>query len=103
MRLDEFEKKQLQQINHLDKQLNEGLGIGKTILSFLFGSKFKKILKKLVDHEEDYPEYQSALQNLKTQLDTFPELEKRGRDIIANLEADSERREERIKKLRAMR
>ena len=43
MTRDKFESKLLKQINAIDR-IDEG--IGSTILNLLFGSKFKKILKK---------------------------------------------------------
>lgn len=103
MQLENFEKKQLTYINALDKQLNEGLGIGKTILRFLFGSKFKKILNNLSQYEDDYPEYQSALMNLKTQLDKFPEINARGEKVLKDLEREKQEQESRLSKLNAMR
>jgi hypothetical protein len=81
MRLDEFESKQLKQINTLDKQLNEGLGIGSTILNWLFGSKFKKILKDVTKEEEDFPEYQAALQDLYFNLDKLKDIHTRNKAL----------------------
>jgi hypothetical protein len=69
MRLDEFESKQLKQINTLDKQLNEGLGIGSTILNWLCGSKFTKILNDVTNQEEDFPDNQAAIHDLYMNLD----------------------------------
>ena len=96
-----FESKQLSQINEVDR-INEGLGIGKLILRLLFGGKFKKQLEKIADGADDYPEYESALMNLRTTLDTFPDLVKRGDDAIKRLQADTEERNKRIAKLKAM-
>ncbi|HAI43237.1 MAG TPA: hypothetical protein DCM40_36615 [Maribacter sp.] len=63
MKLNEFEDKQIRQINKLDKQLNEG-SLGNALLRLMFGSKFKKIMKKAVKQEDDFPEYQAALADL---------------------------------------
>ena len=56
-----FESRLLKQINAIDR-IDEG--IGSTILNLLFGSKFKKTLKKIAADEEDFPEYQANLQDL---------------------------------------
>jgi hypothetical protein len=87
MRLDEFESKQLKQINKLDKQLNEGLGIGSTILNFLFGGKFKKVVKDAVEDEHDFPEYQAALQDLHYNMEKLETLNtrlKKQRKLLAS-------------------
>lgn len=101
MTRDKFESKLLKQINDVDR-INEGLGIGRAILRLLFGGKFKKQLEKIADGADDYPEYESALMNLRTTLDTFPDLVKRGDDAIKRLQADTEERNKRIAKLKAM-
>jgi len=96
-----FESKQLSQINEVDR-INEGLGIGKLILRLLFGSKFKKELEKIADNADDYPEYESALINLRTTLDTFPDLIKRGDDALKRIDARQQQLNKRLSKLQAM-
>jgi len=70
----QFESKLLEQINSIDR-LDEG--IGSTILNWLFGSKFKKILKDVTKEEEDFPEYQAALQDLYFNLDKLKDIHTR--------------------------
>lgn len=55
----EFEKKQLRQIDHIDRRLDEG--IGNAILRLVFGSKFKKTLKSVVKDMEENPEMTAAV------------------------------------------
>ena len=43
--------------------------IGKTILNLLFGWRFKKTLKDVTTDEEDFKEYQTALQDLHASYD----------------------------------
>ena len=64
MKLNEFEDKQLKQINKIHKQLNEG-SFGNALLRLMFGSKFKKIMKKAVKQEDDFPEYKAALADIE--------------------------------------
>tara|TARA_R100001015_G_C4453937_1_gene43147 strand:- start:9 stop:284 length:276 start_codon:yes stop_codon:yes gene_type:complete len=64
MKLNEFEDKQLRQINKIHKQLNEG-SLGNALMRLMFGSKFKKIMKKAAKEEEDFPEYQAALADIE--------------------------------------
>ena len=73
MKLNEFEDKQLRQINKIHKQLNEG-SLGNALMRLMFGSKFKKIMKKAAKEEEDFPEYQAALQGMQKHMETMEEL-----------------------------
>lgn len=75
MKLNIFERRQLNQINKTNKQLNEGFG--STLLNLLFGSKFKKIVKKAIDSDEDFPEYQAALMDLKANYERIAQLKAR--------------------------
>ena len=77
MKLNEFEDKQIRQINKLDKQLNEG-SLGNALLRLMFGSKFKKTMKKAVKQEEDFPEFQSALSDIYASNRRLEDLIKRG-------------------------
>lgn len=76
MKLNEFENKQLHQINKLDKQLNEG-SFGNALLRLMFGSKFKKMLKKAVKEEDDFPEYKAALADIEASNSRLEDLIKR--------------------------
>lgn len=71
----EFEKKQLQQINHIDRRLDEG--IGNAILRLVFGSKFKKTLKSVVKDMEDNPEMTAAIADFHSHVDNIFDMEKR--------------------------
>ena len=75
MKLNKFENRQLAQINKTNKQLNEGFG--STLLNLLFGKKFKKIVKSALDSEEDFPEYQAALMDLKAGYERIAQLKAR--------------------------
>ena len=77
MKLNEFEDKQIRQINKLDKQLNEG-SFGNALLRLMFGSKFKKIMKKAVKQEDDFPEFQAHLSSMYKNMDELEDLIKRG-------------------------
>jgi len=70
MKLNEFEDKQIRQINKLDKQLNEG-SFGNALLRLMFGSKFKKIMKKAVKQEDDFPEFQAALSSMYKNMENL--------------------------------
>jgi hypothetical protein len=76
MKLNKFEDKRLHQINNLDKQLNER-SIGNALMRLLFGSKFKKIMKKAAKEEKDFPEYQAALSSMYTHMETIEDMMKR--------------------------
>ena len=85
MKLNEFEDKQLKQINKIHKQLNEG-SFGNALLRLMFGSKFKKIMKKAVKQEDDFPEYQAAFQSMNSHMENLEDLIKRsekGRKALA--------------------
>ena len=71
----EFEKKQLQQINHIDRRLDES--IGNAILRLLFGSKFKKTLKSAVKTMEENPEMAAALADFDRHADNLVDLHAR--------------------------
>ena len=64
MKLNEFEDKQLKQINKIHKQLNEG-SFGNALLRLMFGSKFKKAMKTAVKDQDDFPEYKAAMDALE--------------------------------------
>jgi len=63
----EFEKKQLQQINDIDKRLDEG--IGSTFLNLLFRGTFKKVAKKAAKHLKDSPELKAKISDIMYQVD----------------------------------
>jgi hypothetical protein len=85
MKLNEFEDKQLKQINKIHKQLNEG-SFGNALLRLMFGSKFKKIMKNAVKQEEDFPEYKAAFDSMHSHMEAMEDLIKRsekGRKALA--------------------
>ena len=99
MKLNIFERRQLTQINQTDRLLNEGLG--DKIFKWMYSSKFKKIMSGIKE-EEDFPEYQSILKNLKQ---TFEDIESRydeSEKVLADLKADTRAREARIRELEKM-
>jgi len=71
----EFEKKQLRQIDHIDRRLDEG--IGNAILRLVFGSKFKKTLKSVVKDMEENPEMTAAVADFYKHADNITDLFKR--------------------------
>jgi len=70
MKLNEFEDKQIRQINKLDKQLNEG-SLGNALLRLMFGSKFKKIMKAVAKEEDDFPEFQAHLSSMYKNMENL--------------------------------
>ena len=96
MKLNIFEKKQLTQINKTDKLLAEGLG--SKVFKWLYGRKFKKIMKGIKE-EDDFPEYQSILKNLKQQMEDIEDRYHDSEKVLADLEADTKQRKKRIKEL----
>jgi len=98
MKLNEFEDKQLRQINKLDKTLHEG-SLGNAVLRTFFGSKFKKIMKG-ISQEEDYPEYQSILKNIKQQLEDIQDRYAESEKVLKQQEADNKRLEKRVRALK---
>lgn len=70
MKLNEFEDKQIRQINKLDKQLNEG-SFGNALLRLMFGSKFKKIMKQAAKAEDDFPEFQASLSSMYKNMENL--------------------------------
>ena len=64
MKLNEFENKQLHQINKIDKQLNEG-SFGNALLRLMFGSKMKKAMKTALKDQDDFPEYKAHMDALE--------------------------------------
>jgi hypothetical protein len=80
-------------------------GIGMTILGFLFGLKFKKILINNLSKQkkEDYDEYQKALMNLKKEQDKIPEIVARGEKVMKELELEKQEQEKRLAKIFQMR
>jgi hypothetical protein len=72
---DKFESKLLKQINDIDR-IDEGLG--STILNLLFGSKFKKELKKAAEAaDEASPEFKAALLDFEYHVDRLRDMQKR--------------------------
>ena len=71
----EFEKKQLQQIDHIDRRLDEG--IGNAILRLVFGSKFKKTLKSVVKDMEENPEMTAAVADAYRAADNIMDIRAR--------------------------
>lgn len=72
---DKFESKLLKQINAIDR-IDEG--IGSTILNLLFGSKFKKELKKAAEAaDEASPEFKAALLDFEYQVERLRDMQKR--------------------------
>ena len=71
----EFEKKQLRQIDHIDRRLDEG--IGNAILRLVFGSKFKKTLKSVVKDMEENPEMTAAIADFHSHVDAIRDLHAR--------------------------
>jgi hypothetical protein len=75
----QFESKLLEQINSIDR-LDEG--IGSTILNFLFGSKFKKELKKAAEAADSGdPEFKAALLDFEYQVQRLRDMQKRHKAI----------------------
>jgi uncharacterized membrane protein len=99
MKLNIFERKQLNQINKTDRLVNEGLG--DKVFKWMYGRKFKKIMKGIKE-EDDFPEYQSILQNLKQQFEDIQDRYEEGEKVLAKLKADTEARKTRIRKLEKM-
>ena len=99
MKLNEFERRQLTQINKTDRLLNEGLG--DQIFKWMYGRKFKKIMSGIKE-EDDFPEYQSILKNLKQQLEDIESRYEEGEEILAKLKADTEARKQRVRELEKM-
>ena len=79
MKLNEFEDKQLKQINKIHKQLNEG-SFGNALLRLMFGSKFKKAMKTAIKDQDDFPEYKAAMdsleKNVESMLDKIEQIKK---------------------------
>ena len=99
MKLNIFERKQLNQINKTDRLLNEGLG--SKVFKYMFGRKFKKIMSGIKE-EDDFPEYQSILKNLKQQFEDIEDRYDEGEKVLAKLKADTEARKARIRELEKM-
>jgi hypothetical protein len=70
-----FEKKQLRQIDHIDRRLDES--IGNAILRLVFGSKFKKTLKSVVKDMEENPEMTAAIADFYSHVDAIRDLHAR--------------------------
>lgn len=96
MKLNIFERKQLNQINKTDRLLNEGLG--DKIFKWMYGRKFKKIMSGIKE-EEDFPEYQSILQNLQKTFDRIEREYDAGQKVLDDLRKDQAERANRIKEL----
>ncbi len=98
MKLNEFEDKHLQRINKLDKTLHEG-SLGNAVLRTLFGGKFKKIMKG-ISREEDYPEYQSILKNIKQQLEDIQDRYAEGEKVLAQAKKEDAALAKRVRALK---
>ena len=96
MKLNIFERRQLIQINQTDRLLNEGLG--DKIFKWMYSSKFKKIMSGIKE-EEDFPEYQSILQNLQKTFDRIEREYDDGQKVLDDLRKDQAERASRIKEL----
>ena len=95
MKLNIFEQKQLTQINKTDKLLKEGLG--SKIFKYMFGRKFKKIMQG-IKQEEDFPEYQSILKNLKTTFEDIEDKWDEGEEVLSRMAKERDEIDKRIKK-----
>lgn len=99
MKLNKVELKQLEQINEIDNRLDEGLG--EKIFKWMYGRKFKKIMTGIKE-EDDFPEYQSILMNLKQQFEDIEDRYEESEKVLAKLKADTEARKLRIRELEKM-
>ena len=79
MKLNEFEDKQLKQINKIHKQLNEG-SFGNALLRLMFGSKFKKAMKTAIKDQDDFPEYKAHMDALDKGIENLLQLHKRQKE-----------------------
>ena len=80
MKLNEFEDKQLRQINKLDKQLNEG-SFGNALLRLMFGSKMKKAMKTAIKDQDDFPEYKAHMDALEANMEDLLASTKRAQEM----------------------
>jgi hypothetical protein len=96
MKLNIFERKQLNQINKTDRLLNEGLG--DKIFKWMYGRKFKKIMKGIKE-EDDFPEYQSILKNLKQQFEDIEARYEESEKVLAQAKEEEKRLKRRVKAL----
>ena len=96
MKLNIFERKQLNQINKTDRLLNEGLG--DKIFKFMYGRKFKKIMQGIKE-EDDFPEYQSILKNLKQQFEDIEARYEESEKVLAQAKEEEKRLKRRVKAL----
>jgi len=55
-----------------------------------------------IKEEDDFPEYQSILKNLKQQLEDIESRYEEGEEILAKLKADTEARKQRVRELEKM-
>lgn len=78
MKLDDFEKRQLTQINKLDKQLNEGWG--SNLIARFFSKSIKKDLKKMQADIEDLPELKATLDSIERLGDDVEQTLARAKD-----------------------
>lgn len=97
MKLNIFERRQLNQINKTDRLLNEGLG--SKVFKYVFGRKFKKIMGD-VKETEDFPEYQSILKNLYQTLQDIEDRYDSGQDTLRDLRKSREEELKRIDNLK---
>jgi len=73
MSTNKFESKQIEQINEIEKSLNEGF-IGNALIRVVFGGKAKRVMKAAVKAAKDDPEIQVAFQGLKYHHDKLTDL-----------------------------
>ena len=73
MSTNKFNRDALNQINEIEKSLNEGF-IGNTLMRIIFGGKAKKVMKKAVKAAKDDPEVLAAFQGLKYHHDKLKDL-----------------------------
>ncbi len=73
MSTNKFNRDALNQINEIEKSLNEGF-IGNALVRIIFGGKAKKIMKQAAKAAKDDPELQSAFQGLKYHHDKLQDL-----------------------------
>jgi len=73
MSTNKFNRDALNQINEIEKSLNEGF-IGNALVRIIFGGKAKKVMKKAAKAAKDDPELQAAFQGLKYHHDKLKDL-----------------------------
>lgn len=71
------------------------------MFKWLFGLKMRQIIFGIKE-EEDFDEYQKTLKKLKKNLDSAQRTVDRSDDVLARLNADTDRRKKRIRDLEKM-